>query len=231
VSFIGTAGWTIPALYKAQFPDSGSHLERYAARLNCVEINSSFYRRHKRTTYERWAAAVPADFRFSVKVPRTVTQHHRLANYGSLLQNFLEEVAGLGDKLSVLLVQLPPSLAFDAEIAKAFFNDLARDESAIACEPRHASWFTPQAETLMAHLHVIRVAADPPRAPGDGKPGGDTRFAYFRLHGSPKIYYSDYSETALNALAPRLRKSDWCVFDNTAAYRALGNALTLGTMC
>jgi uncharacterized protein YecE (DUF72 family) len=74
-------------------------------------------------------------------------------------------------------------------------------------------------------LGVARVAADPPRAPSDGAPGGDTVFAYWRLHGSPKIYYSDYLPPALKTLAQRLRPNDWCIFDNTMGGHALGNAL------
>jgi uncharacterized protein YecE (DUF72 family) len=227
MSFIGTAGWTIPARYKSEFPGEGSHLQRYAARLRCVEINSSFYRPHKRATYERWAANVPEDFRFSVKVPRAITQNHRLEDYGDRLDRFLDDAAGLGEKLGVLLAQLPPSLAYDAQVAEKFFRDLARADVAIACEPRHKSWFTPECERSLNSLHVARVAADPPRAPGDGVPGGDRRMAYFRLHGSPKIYYSDYSDAQLAGLAQKLRPGDWCIFDNTAAFHALGNALTL----
>jgi len=227
MSFIGTAGWTIPAPYKSAFPGEGSHLQRYASRLNCVEINSSFYRPHKRATYEKWAASVPKDFRFSVKVPRTITQNHRLERYGNKLDDFLREVAGLGDRLGVLLAQLPPSLVYDADVAKTFFRDLAQANVAIACEPRHASWFTPDCEKVLKRLNVVRVAADPPRAPNDGIPGGDTRMAYFRLHGSPKIYYSEYSDTQLAQLAQKLRPKDWCIFDNTAVFHALGNALTL----
>jgi len=227
LSIIGTAGWTVPAPYKDRFPKEGNHLERYAACLNGAEINSSFYRPHKRATYERWAASVPAAFRFAVKVPRTITQDHRLKDYGDLLERFLGEVSGLGGKLGVLLAQLPPSLGYDAGTAAAFFTDLARAGAAMACEPRHASWFTPEADAALRQLHVARVAADPPRAPGDGTPGGDTRLAYFRLHGSPKIYYSDYPDLALESLAPRLRETDWCIFDNTAAFHATGNALAL----
>jgi uncharacterized protein YecE (DUF72 family) len=230
LSIIGTAGWTIPAPYKTLFPSDGSHLERYAARLNGVEVNSSFYRPHKRATYERWAAAVPTDFRFSVKVPRTITQHHCLKDYGDLLEQFLEEVSGLGEKLGVTLAQLPPSLTYNAEVAEAFFHDLAHGGSAMACEPRHLSWFTPQAECMLKRVHVARVAADPPRAPSDGEPGGDMRLAYFRLHGSPKIYYSDYSQAALKTLAPKLRESDWCIFDNTAGFHAWDNALALSRL-
>jgi uncharacterized protein YecE (DUF72 family) len=224
---IGTAGWTIPARYKLEFPDIGSHLQRYAARLDAVEINSSFYRPHQRKTYARWAASVPADFRFSVKLPRTITHDHRLRGCGALLDRFLAEVSGLDSKLGVLLVQMPPSLAHDAGTATAFFRDLVRAPARIACEPRHASWFTPEADRLLRKWHVARVAADPPRAAGDGVPGGDTGFAYWRLHGSPEIYHSDYSEAALRTLASRLGPADWCIFDNTAAFHALDNALAL----
>lgn len=227
MALIGTAGWSIPAQYKPEFPQSGSHLERYAARLGAVEINSSFYRPHQRKTYERWAASVPADFRFSVKLPRSISHERRLTDRGALLERFLGEISGLGGKLGVLLVQLPPSLAYDRDIAAAFFHDLARVPARIACEPRHASWCTPEADRQLRSWHVTRVAADPPRADADGAPGGDTKMAYWRLHGSPRLYYSDYPEAALRALAPRLGRDDWCIFDNTAAFHALGNALAL----
>ena len=224
---IGTAGWSIPAPYRSRFPDNGSQLEKYAAQLTAVEINSSFYRPHRRATYERWAASVPADFRFAVKFPRAITQDSRLQNYGDLLDRFLAEAGGLGDKLGVLLVQLPPKLVYGESAALAFFRDLARAGIAVACEPRHPSWFTPGADDLFSRLGVARVAADPPRAPTDGEPGGNRNFAYWRMHGNPRIYYSDYGEDALTRLAARLQEGDWCIFDNTAAYHALGNALRL----
>src|SRR5918993_2432455 len=70
---IGTAGWSIPRAVAHEFTASGSHLERYARVLNGAEINSSFHRPHARAVYARWAAATPDDFRFSVKLPRTIT--------------------------------------------------------------------------------------------------------------------------------------------------------------
>ena len=123
---IGTVGWSIPARYAPDFPGTGTHLARYGARLNAVEINSSFYRPHQRKTYERWAASVPNDFRFSVKLPRSITQSQRLRDCDDLLARFLEESAGLGAKLGVVLVQLPPSLAYDADMASGFFRNLGR---------------------------------------------------------------------------------------------------------
>jgi uncharacterized protein YecE (DUF72 family) len=228
MAFIGTAGWSIPARYAADFPGPGTHLQRYGARLGAVEINSSFYRPHQKKTYERWAASVPEEFRFSVKLPRSITQNQRLKDCDALLARFLDESAGLGAKLGVMLVQLPPSLAYDANVTADFFGSLrARTRAAIACEPRHASWFTPKADGALKKLHVARVAADPPRASSDGKPGGWPGLRYWRLHGSPKIYYSDYGPAALTALAGKLKCGDWCIFDNTAAFAALGNALTL----
>jgi uncharacterized protein YecE (DUF72 family) len=232
--WVGTAGWSVPSRYAAEIPPGGSHLERYARCLNAVEINSSFYRPHQRKTYERWGRSVPADFRFAVKVPKAITHEQRLADCGVLLDSFVAEVTGLGDKLGVLLVQLPPKLALEKRVVDRFFRDLRqRIDAPVACEPRHASWFTPEMNDWLAERRVARVAPDPALAPGGDEPGGWNGLAYFRWHGSPRIYYSDYSEAALATLRERLeakrqqRIATWCILDNTALGAALGNALTL----
>ncbi len=99
---IGTAGWSIPQEQAGAFPTEGSHLERYAAVFNAVEINSSFYRPHRPTTYEKWAASVPDSFQFAVKVPKAITHERRLKETGDLLERFLSEVSSLGPKLGPL---------------------------------------------------------------------------------------------------------------------------------
>jgi uncharacterized protein YecE (DUF72 family) len=231
--FVGTAGWNVPAQYAGWFPQSGTHLQRYATRLNAVEINSSFYRPHRRQTYERWAASVPDTFRFAVKLPKLMTHEHRLTEFDEPMAQFLAESAGLGVKLGVYLVQLPPSLGFDAELAGAFFSrlrELTRVD--VACEPRHGSWFSPQADALMTSLRVARVAADPALVPDAAEPGGWPSLVYYRWHGSPRVYYSNYEAAALETLRLRLndavtRGTAWCIFDNTAAFAALGNALAI----
>lgn len=231
---VGTAGWSIPRASADRCPGTGSHLERYGARLPGVEINSSFARPHRIDTYRRWAASVPDGFRFSVKLPRAITHERRLSGCHALLDRFAGEVAGLGAKLGPLLVQLPPSAVFDAEVAGAFFAELrARLDAPVVCEPRHATWFAAQADALLVAHKVARVAADPARVPGAGDPGGWDGLAYVRLHGSPRIYASDYPPKALSATAARLARyaaggrPAWCIFDNTAAGHALGNALAL----
>src|SRR5688572_10002880 len=192
---VGTAGWSLPRAEQPHFPAEGTHLERYAARLNAVEINSSFYRPHRPSTYARWAASVPDGFRFAVKVPRTLTHERRLADPAPLLDPFLGEAGALGDRLGPLLVQLPPSLRWDADAATAFFDALReRFDGAVACEPRHPTWFAPEPEAMLARQRVARVAADPPRAGVDGEPGGWSGLRYHRLHGSPRMYYSSYDD-------------------------------------
>ncbi len=190
---VGTAGWAVPRALAEHFPAEGSALERYAARFDAVEINSTFYRSHKPDTYARWAAATPPRFRFAMKLPRTITHDARLANATSLVTAFRDEALHLGEKLGPLLVQLPPSLAYDAVVAGPFFADLQELwPTAVVCEPRHPSWFEAGADALLVAHRVGRVGADPARHPAAAAPGGWNGVAYWRLHGSPRMYYSPY---------------------------------------
>lgn len=235
---IGTAGWALPRAVQHAFPTEGSHLERYASRFSAVEINSSFYRAHRRAVYERWAASVPSVFRFAVKVPRAITHDQALVAVDVLLDVFLEEVTGLGDRLGPLLVQLPPSLALAPDRDDAFFTTLrTMHGGAVVCEPRHASWYTREAHALLARHGVARVATDPACVPQAAIPGGSATLIYHRLHGSPRMYYSSYDARRLEALGHTLCESatagadTWCMFDNTASGAATGNALALLASC
>ena len=232
--FIGTAGWSIASRQAERLPGAGTHLERYGRVLGAVEIDSSFYRPHRRETYARWAASVPEGFRFSVKMPRAVTHRHRLIDCLAPLDEFIAQIAGLGGKLGAILIQLPPSLRFDAPTAARFFATLReRSAAPLALEPRHASWGDPEAEALLQGHGIARVAADPPPFEGADAPAGWPRLAYFRLHGTPRIYYSDYPPERLESIqrqveaAARTAETVWCIFDNTAQGHALDNALDL----
>src|SRR5580658_6651180 len=106
---IGTAGWSLP---KGSVGE-GSRLERYSRVLCCAEINSSFYRPHRASTWARWAAETPADFRFSIKAPKTITHEARLCNVEVLLKAFLEQIEFLQEKAGPILFQFPPSYEFE----------------------------------------------------------------------------------------------------------------------
>jgi uncharacterized protein YecE (DUF72 family) len=229
---IGTAGWTSPRRHAEHFPAEGSGLQRYAARFNAAEINSTFYRSHKPQTYGRWLAAVPEDFRFAVKMPKAITHEKRLVDVADLLDRFAEEISALGPKLGPVLIQFPPSFAFDARLTRAFLRQVRkRIPGSVACEPRHPTWFAAEPEQLFCEYRVARVAADPARVPDAAVPAGVPSLAYFRLHGSPRMYYSEYDDAFLEALTAALRASKaeqtWCIFDNTVSGAAAGNALTV----
>jgi uncharacterized protein YecE (DUF72 family) len=231
--FVGTAGWAVPRAVAALFPPQGSALERYAARFHASEINSTFWRRHQPATMERWRETVPRGFRFSVKLPRVITHERELRASCAPVRAFLDDAALLRDRLGPILVQLPPSLAFDRRRADVFFRLLRTLHAGdVACEPRHVSWFSPTADAVLAAHGVARVAADPPRVPEGDQPGGAPTLLYFRLHGSPVMYRSAYGRARLAALAPRLRPATgdttvWCIFDNTASGAAAADALEL----
>lgn len=196
-----------------------------------AEIASSFHRPHRRALYARWAASVPTAFRFAVKLPRDITHDRRLVGVDDAVEAFLEQVGGLGSRCGPLLIQLPPSLAFEARTTARFLTRLrARHPGALACEPRHPSWFAPAPDRLLAQYQVARVAADPARVPAAAEPGGWQELVYLRLHGSPLLYRSPYPEPSLAAWAARIRawqRPTWCFFDNTMSSAALPNALRL----
>lgn len=232
IAYIGTAGWSIRAEAKPLFGEGGSHLQRYATRFNAVEINSSFYRPHMAATYARWAAGVPEDFRFAVKIPRQITHEARLRDAAALLETFAAQVGALGPKLGPLLVQLPPSLAFDEITARRFLTDLRSLFSGfVAFEPRHNGWFDPSADKMLLRFQIARVIADPASIPAAAKHGGWRGLTYARLHGSPRMYYSRYETEWLEALAAKLHAMPdtqmWCIFDNTALGEATTNAFEM----
>jgi uncharacterized protein YecE (DUF72 family) len=228
---IGCAGWALRKEHAAEFPAEGTHLTRYGGRFPAVEINSSFYKPHKPATYAKWAASVPEDFRFAVKMPKEATHTRKLVDAEDVLDRFLPEATALGEKLGPLLVQLPPSLAFDADGAETFFAALReRFDGHVVVEPRHETWFESKAERIVTKFHVARVAADPAVADGAAEPGGWDGLVYYRLHGSPRVYYSAYGDEYLEALADKLTEAArsaavWCIFDNTAEGAATANAL------
>jgi uncharacterized protein YecE (DUF72 family) len=231
---VGTAGWVVPKAHGHAVATEGSHLERYAGVMNGVEINSTFYRPHLARTFERWVATTPDDFRFAVKLAKVVTHGAKLCRCGAELAAFFDNVRPLGEKLGPVLVQLPPKLAFEEGTAREFFETLRELHSGqVVVEPRHGSWFAPSVERLLREFDVARAMADPPQGSAlASEPRGWSGLRYYRLHGSPRKYWSAYDDDFLSALAKKIKaekraKDVWVIFDNTASNHALGNAMTL----
>lgn len=230
---IGTAGWSIPRASAVRFEAGGTHLQRYAKQMNCCEINSSFHRPHAVSTYAKWRDSTPSEFRFAVKVPRTITHELKLRDAREPLLAFLDQSSGLGAKRGPLLMQLPPSLGFDIALVDPFLRLLRSvHDGAVVCEPRHGTWFTAESDALLERYRISRVAADPPPAPGASSPSAWPGVSYYRLHGSPRMYWSRYDEAFVCSLAGAVRNATgagevWCIFDNTAGGAAMENAWEL----
>jgi uncharacterized protein YecE (DUF72 family) len=177
-----------------------------------------------------------------VKAPKAITHEAGLDCSTGDLDVFIEEAQMLGEaqtpgsKLGPLLFQLPPKLMFEEARAARFFGILRASYSgSVVLEPRHASWFTATADICLEQFHIARAAADPQVVPAALEPAGWGALVYYRLHGSPRRYYSAYGENFLRTLAATLLKKQrnaevWCIFDNTASGAAMGDALTLQRM-
>ncbi|MCX8995487.1 DUF72 domain-containing protein [Rhizobiaceae bacterium BDR2-2] len=223
---IATAAWSIPKTVADRFAREGSGLTRYASVFAGVEINSTFYRRHKPSTFARWAESVPGSFRFSVKIPREITHVRAMKDIRERFDIFLEDIAPLGEKRGPLLFQLPPSLAFDPDEMETALKTIRNaDQGMIVIEVRHKSWRPDEAVALLRKYSVDRVLADP--APVWSAETFTDPPRYVRLHGKPKIYYSRYTDEEIRSFSRRLASDSWCVFDNTASGAAIENALTM----
>ena len=233
---IGLAGWSEASRRLGKMSplaaEGATGLQRYAGTFGFVEINSSFYRQVRLATYEKWAGEVPDGFCFSIKMHRLITHYTRLRNT-DLLGDFFVSVAGLGAKLAVVLVQLPPTLVFDAEVADRFWSALRKLYRGCAvCEPRHASWQEPAARKLLGEHGIAPVLTEIPAAKADPLRGVKREVPlYVRLHGTPRKYYSSYGDQDLKRLAEFLahhaERRRYVVFDNTAGPAGVRNALQL----
>lgn len=166
-------------------------------------------------------------------MPRTITHDLALRGARRPLEEFLDQTASLGEKRGPVLVQLPPSQAFEAGVARRFFDLLrSRHHGPVVFEPRHPTWLSAEADVLLVRHEIARVAADPPPMAGAEVPGGWPGFVYYRLHGSPRKYWSRYDRRSLAVWVDALRSvppsvEAWCVFDNTASGAAIENAAEL----
>ena len=175
-----------PPTSPARAPTSSGMAAGYAAPRSTRASTARMRRRPTRSGRPRRRGPC----RFAIKLPKTITHELQLARARVPLERFLDETSGLGGKRGPILVQLPPSFAFDARVAGRFLTLLrARHDGPVVCEPRHATWASGAAEPAGA-------APGRPRRRGSGAVSGRRRarwwpgLVYYRLHGSPRTYSS-----------------------------------------
>jgi uncharacterized protein YecE (DUF72 family) len=141
--WLGTSGFSYKEwkgiFYPVDLP-AARFLPHYASRLNGVEIDSTFYRMPSPETLESWREATPPSFRFAIKAPQKITHRERLAVPSEALTYWLSLLPRLGERLGVVLYQLPPFFKVDLGRLDAFLGALTKDLKS-TLEFRHPSWF------------------------------------------------------------------------------------------
>lgn len=230
-AFIGTSGWNYDhwkgLFYPLDLPRS-KWLDYYATVFSTVEVNATFYRQVSADTFEKWRTRTPEGFVWSVKAHRFITHVKRLRNTEDSLKSFLDSAFVLGEKLGPILFQLPPSLAFEGSAAEAFFS-LLPGGYRYALEARHESWTGQDALTALKKHGIAWCIADTAgRYPYcEAVTAG---FAYVRLHGSRRLYASEYSDREIHAWADKIRSwgiPAYIYFDNDYMAYATRNAMGL----
>jgi uncharacterized protein YecE (DUF72 family) len=236
--WIGISGWSYGnwrgSFYPSPLP-SRRYLEFYAQHFPTTELNSSFYHMPRSQTYQHWAEQVPHDFIFAMKAHRLLThsQQLQIQEAEETWRRAIQPARSLASHLGPILFQFPPSLRLDAR-RLANLLQLTRNRAAdvrVVCEFRHASWFTEEVYRVLRRHGAALCLADSPRYPRYDVLTTD--FLYYRLHGRPVLFTSNYSEVALmqeaQAITHHLKEGldVYVYFNNTMRGHAVENARTL----
>lgn len=141
--WVGTSGYSYKAWLGNFYPERlavKEMLRFYTSRLPAVEINNTFYRLPKESVLLSWAEQAPTEFRFVLKAPQKITHVKRLKDAGAEVEYLFRVGRALGSNAGAILFQLPPHLRKDIERLKNLLL-LLPDDSAVAFEFRHRSWF------------------------------------------------------------------------------------------
>jgi uncharacterized protein YecE (DUF72 family) len=202
--YVGTSGYSYKPWKGKFYPEdlpASEWLSYYAERFSTVEINNTFYRVPKPDVFASWAKQVPEDFRFSVKATRRITHIKRLKNVEEETAYFLRAAEPLGDKLGIILFQLPPNLKKDVERLGKFL-ELLPAAGRHAMEFREASWFDEEVYAMLRDRGVALCLAETDEQQIE-ELVSTAPFAYLRLR------RTEYDDGALRAWEARLRGSSW----------------------
>jgi uncharacterized protein YecE (DUF72 family) len=196
--WIGTSGYSYKAwrgpFYPEALPD-GEMLRYYGERFTGVEINYTFYRFASVRQLQGWAKDVPEHFTFTLKAPRRITHEKRLRETGPDVAEFVRRAATLGDKLGVLLFQLPPNLKKDLPRLQDFFGTLPSGQR-VAVEFRHDSWQDDEVYEALRARGAMLCVTDTDE--------GDTPFVATSDCGYLRLRRTHYDESDLRAWVERI---------------------------
>ncbi|AKJ65098.1 DUF72 domain-containing protein [Kiritimatiella glycovorans] len=203
--FVGTSGWTYDHWQGIFYPDDlpkSRRFEFYASVFNAVEVNATFYRRFRDSTYEKWRDRVPEGFAYVMKAPRLITHRKYLRDCDDLIDEFRRSVHILGDRLGLILLQLPPKMPYEPD---RLGHVLERFDmpGRICVEFRHERWMRDEITQRLDEAGAVSCSVDSPDMRPSGLLTGGK--GYVRLHGRRSWYDDKYEEKELKEIAELAR--------------------------
>ena len=224
--YSGTSGIVVPvpqALYPHEFKGK-SRLEFYASVFNSIEINSSFYRLPRASTIIKWREAVPKNFQFTFKLPKSISHAKGLNVNAEDIALFVRTIDNVDKKKGCILIQFPPSLKPESikqlqKLLKVLDKTNTQQHWKIAAEFRNKIWYNDETFKLLQQYNCSLVLHD---LPSSVTPCiALTNVLYLRFHGTEKGYRGSYNSTFLSGYAQHIRqwisegKYVYCYFNNT----------------
>jgi uncharacterized protein YecE (DUF72 family) len=234
IYFVGTSGWTYDHWKGRFYPDNlpKSHwFDHYASQFSSVEINATFYRTFKDSTYLKWKGRAPQGFGYVLKAPRLITHRKLLVDVAELEQAFFHSCTLLEEKFELILLQVAPQTPYDpCRLQQALLA--FPDPGMVAVEFRRAVWFSPEILSLLQSVGATICNVDSPRQALTDYLTSDK--AYIRLHGRKHWYSDNYTEGELMEIAGLSRqlarkgaRRVYIFFNNDFEGYAPANALAL----
>ncbi|MCA6066230.1 DUF72 domain-containing protein [Chryseobacterium sp. RG1] len=231
--YIGCSGFYNNDWKGSLYPEatkSKDFLSLYSQTFNCVEINSTFYRNPTAKTLLKWSDETPEDFRFFVKIPKTISHEKRLKDCNEEITEFCNHIHDhLKEKLSGFLYQFPPSFRNTEENIETILKNIDFGYLNVI-EFRHESWWDPQVFKILKEHEIVFSGVSFPGNLPEEVITNHSEVLYYRLHGKPVLYKSEYSTEFLNNLAEKIRKINkktFIFFNNTWGNAAVTNSLYL----
>ena len=231
--YIGCSGFTNRDWKGFFFPEElppKEQLNFYSTQFNTVEINSTFYRRPRAQTLENWCQRTDEDFKFFIKIPKTITHIKRLKETAAETADFCKHIHhGIQEKLAGFLFQMPPSFHYSEEHLEQLIKTVDFRFLNVV-EFRHESWWTEEIFETLKKKNIVFSGVSFPKDIPDDFIINNSKSVYYRLHGVPVLFKSEYSVEELEKLAKEIKKAKQDVFvffNNTWGIAALKNALYL----
>lgn len=228
--YIGCSSYATTSWQPLFFPEGlprKQWFDYYCQYFNTYEINFTFYRFPTVKSLESWYDKTPDDFVFSIKVPKTITHIKRIENCKEEIDKFYNVAQqGLKDKLGCVLFQLPPSFSYATERLENIIINLNPKFTNIV-EFRHESWWKQEVMEKLSDNNITFCNVNYPKLPSSVVK--TTENGYVRMHGNPRLFYSEYTKEQIKALYSEVKnlnfKKAYVYFNNTASTAGIINAL------